>query len=817
MPTTTPPDSDAHATDWRSDEHNPANESAAPMSPAERAERERLGGQAADGAHSETQDGGGTSESTGRGFYKGREDRSLRKDAKNIRRVAKRITRQFSPRKKKFIYGTLALNLFVFALVLFIGLILGPWKHIHFETVMRSANFARFQLMVHKQAAHVVFQAAVLDEKSVGAFRRSPLVNQILLTTPDRQVKALARDNRVKWEFYPNQSFGHEVIPGRESLKAVIIDGERIDLDSLAQESFGKNLSDLTTRERWTVKSLFVERVQFKLGDIMAIQSRWVRWNPYKRLRLRAGVHLVKWLNNARAYAGKSPQQAKTQNIEETLERVPAPEAERPKSLSSDVEEAAKEAREHLIEDIQTGTAPTPGELPGDVRSKLAERMKFLGEASDIVFALTVSCIVHDLSNSFKEYQDEREMQATRMAADLMTTTDQIKTGDTTGEAIGAANGMWDANGAVPDAMHSVTYQRATGQTVAPTAQNDLMEAAIPWIKPATKFAEGIQEVDLYLSGGIIGLSRGELFEAQQNLSDNVCATVLNQYVQYGVAAVELVALVLSLGTIKGITAGIKAGISLGVNTIIGYGLGEALNWLIKQAVMEFTGMSFSGIEQGAQRYDTGSVAEDLVSQTGNRNIVYGRPMTAVEAGAAQTVAMEKLRSENAKKPFAERYFAIDNPFSLLGLTIARIPVSTGGLYSTVRDTGSIIGTVLSSPMRMIGALGNTGLIFSPAHAAGIGSPNNTHGVQQWGWSVDEQARIEQDPSFSLESLIPRVEPRMAELDGLYGPCYDDNTFVLQSERPEQCKPSFLKTDDALYWRYYNFLMSGAVRMEGAP
>jgi hypothetical protein len=727
----------------------------------------------------------------------------------------KKAVKNFFRRQKKALIITLVLNLIVAGIILMFAL-LGPLKHMHFETILRSVNFARYQLMVRKQFTRVIFEASVLTDKSEGTFRRSLLVRQIATITPDRQLARLGREGRVQWDFRPNGSFGNTVLPLRESLRAVVIDGQRVDIDNIARENFGRNYRGLSLREKWAVQSRFVNAVNSKLGPLMALQPRTVRWNPMERVRLKASISLVKFLNAARDYAGKNPDQARALYIEDTIRNVRGPAAVRFASGNSDIREAADATWDETVDALKEGRAPP---APGEIRARLAGNVRHVRAASDAAFVVTLMCIIRELAVFFADGQAAREMQALRFAADMMTTTDQIKAGDVTGEAVGAANARWDANGTVPDASQSAIYKQVTGQPVNPQDPNYQQQILNTPMLSQNSMLQDISQGTLnYIDGGLIGVATGQVSDFQRTVMQSACNVLLHPASQIVIGIAELVIAAFSLGAVKGITVGIMKGLELAFHFAVGMGLGELLNWMIEMLVKNYAQTDFA-LEQGSEAFNAGYVAQNYMSQTANREVVYGRPLAEQEASTAQEVAMNALKAENQQKPFTERYFATDSPYSMLSFAAAKLPTSAGGLAGSLRNGTTFIGSLLSSPFKIIGNIGNG--IFKPANAAGVGPTGDTFGVEEWGWSVDEQRRIETDETFALESLIEIVEPRLDELNERYGKCYNNDSFVLQDERPDGCNRGLLSAghpeygDDALYWRYYNSMVFAAERLTG--
>lgn len=743
--------------------------------------------------------------------------------------LAKKGAKALIRKNKNRLLVTAAVGI-ITAIAILLIMFIGPFKGVHFETVLRSANFARFQLLVRKHFSAVVFNGSVLTQDSVGNFRNSPLVRQIRLAVPDSQLEQLGREGKVLWEFNENSKFGDEFLPLKESLKAIVIDGQRYEIDQFARDAFGKDYKDLTTAERWTVQNNFIKEINVKMGDYMALKSRMVRWNPMTQFRQKTGIRLVKWLNAARDYAGKSAAEARELGTQETADRVMDPDSG-PKSAIPDINEDAEQARQDYV------NANKEGRPPGILRSKLAGQAALARNISDAVFAATAYCIGRELYSAFgsPEAQADRESQAARMAANDMTATDQIKSHDVTAPAVGYANSTWDAQGDVQDASSSFMYKRMTGQEVPNTEATKKQQ--VPFLDPTMVLGDWQDEFNVLgetiatgnILGGILSLIGIDINTGTQKfVNDKLCQALLNEYVQYGIAGGEIIFAVATLGASKGITAAVKGMLELTFHFAVGMGLDKLLGLLIEWVVKEYARLYFTGLEQGADRFNTGYVAQNSIAQNSNRNVNYGRPMDQAESNLAQQLAMETLFKENKEKPFAERYFAIDNPFSLVGLTVAKLPVSTGGFSATLKNGLHLMGSVVGSPAQLFGSVGRAILPTQTAHAERLASGSTTFGVEQWGWSAQEQQRVETDPSFSMTAqpgqdppLLAFVEPRIQELDDRYNKCYDPNAFVIQSDSPKNgndkiCTKEFLSTDDALHWRYYKALMFAAQRLTGS-
>lgn len=731
--------------------------------------------------------------------------RAANKEAKNrIKGGLKDRLLRGARKQKKILLTTLAINVIIAAFLIISFLFIGPLKNVHFDTVLRTANFLQYQMIIRKQFARVVFEASVLTQESVGSYQRSPLVRQIQMATPDRQIQQLGRDDRVKWEFTENRSFGQNILPIKPTLQAVVIDGERVDIDDLSKEEFGgRTYAQLERRERWFIEAKFVNAVNFKLGDIMALLPRHVRWNPMYQMRKISGAKLTGWLNNAKEYAGKDGRQAREQMINEDVASISAAEDTRVRP-SGELADGVEEHREEVI------AATREGRAPGEIRNGLKTRMKYVGAASDVATASTIACVGYELMRYFASAESQRITQSVRFATTAAARGSQTQIGEAhQAEAIGAANANWNAvpgEGGVGDASESAIYKIHTGQpvdTLSPQYQKEMNEV------PLLSF-------DSLLGGfsqAVVG--EGATEEDVSNFGSNVCGVILAPATQWSITAIEIAVAAATLGSAKGVTAGVKVFAELGFHAAVGYGIGEMMNWLIDLAIRSFASTDFL-IEQGVARVGALNTAYGGMAQNSMRTNTMAAPVEHAEAVESQAIAMAEAKHQNQQSSFSNRYFAINNPFSLVGRMVAGMPSSTGGIASAIQNTASFIGSLLSSPFKLVGSVGSSTGLFGTAHAAEASFLDSSFGVEEWGWTVQEMNRIETDDSFSLGPLVARVEPRLAELDAKYNKCYDPSAYAIQSDRPDECTKEFLTTEDALYWRYYKAMMFAAQHMTGS-
>lgn len=691
-----------------------------------------------------------------------------------------------------------------FGIMVFLIVLIAPYKTVHFATILRSIGMARFTYVMNKQFSRTIFDAAVLTENSTGRFKppETSLFYKVVGINPRAQLKQLGNDNVLRFDFEGTPVWGG-VLGRTNSFRGVVIGGKGFYLDEYAQRMYGVDGYDnLTRAQARKVRAAFGDDVHARLSDALQLKSRRFRWGVYKGFYAATGIRLIKWFNKGKDYKELSDKDARAKNVDDTLKQVEGDAAGAKKSGLTEVDEAAAKDREGQIAAAKNGTTP------GEVRSKLADRVRGVRGLSTTVAVITLACVVHALANSFANAQEEREAHAARMAAETQTASDQHKYGDTVQQAIGAENSMWNG------ADHSAVYKSVTGQPLS-TADNQAM-AAVPSIKtPDQRFQSIISVVDTVITGGrlsgtVPGL--GTLHDAALN---GLCDVLLNEYVQDAEALAEIAIAIASAGSAEGAVAAIRAGIQAGLEFGASVGLGELIGEFIDSMVKDMSNMSFSGIETGPSRFDDAYVATDYSQQVGNRQITFGAPMDLADTQAAQQQAMADLHRQNSEQSFTQRYFAVDNPFSLTGNLIAVMPTSFGGMAESIRGGLVSIISTIGSPQRVFGNILGIFTAHNHAFAASTSIRSDMWGVDEWGWTPAELEKVDSDSSFDVTSLIQTIEPRLDELNAKYGPCYDAG-YILQTQKPSQCTKAFLSSDEALHWRVYMSETYAAVHLKGS-
>ena len=703
--------------------------------------------------------------------------------------------------KKKIIFGSFALGMPILAtvgLIVTIIMLLAPFKTVHFAEVLRSAGFARFQLTLQRQYTRTIFDAAVLTDQSTGTaangLKGRTMLDRLRRINPEKQLLQLGNEGKLKFIFNSDKKWGG--LKTTNNFVGVELYGERFTLDGTAKSlGLGDTYGELSGRNQAKVERAFGDRIAAGMNEQLASGNRAFRSEVYNGFRRVTGIKMIKWPDRAREFVGLKPSEARKLNLEESLKNIDG-EGVRPKSGIKAVEDEAEAAREERIKAIEEGRIDVRS--PGEIRATWAKRAKVASKVSTAAFLITVACVIHDLDTAFDQAEVQTGDRAARFGHDALTAGSQVQRGDVeSARAIQGDSDTWN------DAERSGIYKQMTGQKV---TQDEMIDTAreIPDIRgPSGALKDTVGFIDDVLTVGGIGDAVG----------DAACPILLSQYVQFGIAGLELAFATVSAGTTEGVLAGVKAFVSASTQIAAGMGLGQLLGTMLDKQLQAFSGFDYSATTVGPAKFSQAAVGVDYLQQTGNRKIEYGRPLSNSEAKAAQAEAMDNLRQQNSQKSFTERYFALSNPYSLASQTLIKTPTSLTSLASTVRDSLTNTASIMVSPSKLIGGLSS--VFVSPrqlVHAAGGGIYGADHGVAQYGWTDTEWEKVSTDPDYSWQKLRDYVEPNWDELEGKYRKCID---FDRQSDAPDECTREYMASDDALKWRAYNAETDGAEQLGG--
>ncbi|MEO5627566.1 MAG: hypothetical protein ABIQ89_01620 [Candidatus Saccharimonadales bacterium] len=710
--------------------------------------------------------------------------------------------------KKKFILagtgivGGVSLVLIAIFMVI---LLIGQLKAVHFATVLRSTGFATSQLVMKKAYSQVAINAtATVDSTgSVSPYEKT-MLDRLRGINPDKTMKILNKEGAWSVVLEDGKPVGFE------------LNGKRYLQDDFATEAFGEGnrvkFDELSPREKWTVKNNMVDKVSTEFAETLATDSRTFNNSFFKGFRQYFNIKGGKWAYKARELAGKSNKEALDTTREAAVTDITDGDAPG-KSILPGVETVSHATQEELIQSVRDGErgrarkyATAAFEKLGGVNYKeIGATTESIGKVSDVVFAVTVYCTAYDIQNSLEEINKNKEGQAQRNAHDIQTTAEQIKSGEVTGPAVTTANTLWDGSKDIPPSEASPLYQEDIGNSLAGTEVDTLLENS-----PTAKIADTpLKTVLGYIEPFVFPILPPDS-EAKTAAISTSCSFLLDPKTQTTIAAAEIGVTVAAAIATDGLAAGVKVALKTAMVTAVGIYGGNYLGEWIQSAIGDFAGTDFSGAETGIDRYNAGRISTDYMNSTVNRGVAYGRPLGKDEAVSIKKLAIEDLKTTESEKSLGHRYFAIDNPYSLVGSFAASAPTSMSSALlkgqASLASLGSKFSSVLSGSWGMNLAMNVSGSQQKVSAIArnDIAAQKDFFGVDQWGWTPQELYKIEKgDDSFDLVSNAVWVGEHNngGVLDTKYDKCY---TPEAQMDVPDEgCDAATLSTIEALHWRLY--------------
>ncbi|HEV2402929.1 MAG TPA: hypothetical protein VGS08_01890 [Candidatus Saccharimonadales bacterium] len=726
-----------------------------------------------------------------------------------------------SPKKKKkklLIAGLLGSGALLIVLVLLLFFtFFGSLKVVHFATVLRSVGFARYQLYMRDQYAKTIFDAATLTTNSTGrAYEQlgdRSLVQKLLRINPQARLQQLGDEGALKFDFQTQNSKWLGPLKKTNQFKGVVVDGnQRIYLDDISQQLFGANYDSLLNPiSKLRVQAQFLSEAKVALNDRLATEGMSFRSSIYMGLRQLAGIRMFVWTADLlnKLFNGKTNEDISTEvnndasYVDNGTTTIPTGEDQ--------IDQSATQANQANVADgikaAETGKVETSPLMQRLV--PLAEKLKPIDNISSVAFLATVACVAHSLAGSISQAQQQNEVKALRLGHDALTVSNQIQQGADQGQnvvnaqAVGAEGAIWD------NADQAVLYKQATGVPLGTAdyqqfGQIPYVTGALGALGIAANLVNSIFNTAVFTTNPILSILAG----GPNALSTQICNVILNQYAQFGLAGVEIVAAVLSAGTAEEAAFSVRAALTAAFWGLAKFGVtigvGQLVGYLIDQAVATAANVDYSGADTGPLRYNESAIGIDEFEQTANRQMTFGKPLTADETASQQLVAMNAQITTNSQQSFSQRYFAIDNPYSLLGRISAVVPTSFSDITADMR-MGFASLTGIFQPLRMVGSLMNA---FEPqALAATSGQSYLTgalKGVNEWGWTAQEENEFTTDTNYSWQANVLAVEPQFDALSQKYDPCYSPTSFNNGApDIPSQCTEQFLSTPEALHWRMY--------------
>ncbi len=760
----------------------------------------------------------------GEGFNDEEEDNRI-----NTRGLINSQRRLSTGKKAAFgIAGLAGIGITVVLVAIF--LLIGWLKYIHFATVLRSIGFARFTYQMSQEYSQTIFDTAVLDPAATGSFSRDLLGDRSMLDVirginPEQQLIDLGRSGEVKFNFS-----GEKDWLGRttNTFEGVNIGGADYSLNETAQKLYGGTYDSLALNpiKSFRVRAEASSSVRDALSKDLSLESRDLV-ESLKGIQTAFGIKLYGVVNGGRDFVDKITTQQK--DAEAAKENYEATQGDAVgsgigASESSDLNTESQNTKDAVNAALDKGQVPDVPAIIGNnsTTSGVAGAAQDAKKVAGGVLIATLYCTLRDLDQSAGKIDQANQANAVRQAAHIQSMSDQIKAGDVTTAAV---DGETDSLGNPESAS---LYAADTGQTVTGTPA-DLQ--SLPSINSSGHFAPGgnvdriYQDVTNIIN---LGVNKVPIVGNATNFIDNqLCSVILNPTAQITAAVAEIIVDIGSDGSEGAAADTLSQAFSQGLDQILA---GEATGQLITQGskfaitygslsylgntlssyIQKLSGLDYSGLAQNGDLYNQAHVGTSYMAQASSRTVGYGRPLSNDEAAQSQAIAMNNLKQTNTQSGLYNRYFAMSNPFSLMGSIVAGVPTSLPDIASQISTAIprliSKIGDFLLNPSLLINLFGGKNALAAASES--IDQQHGYFGVQQWGWSPAEMQTIQTDPSYALVANANYVESpsNYQRLKDAYNKCFQS---VMQnipgdpSTTPSDCAADYLSTPDALHWRKY--------------
>lgn len=223
------------------------------------------------------------------------------------------------------------------------------------------------------------------------------------------------------------------------------------------------------------------------------------------------------------------------------------------------------------------------------------------------------------------------------------------------------------------------------------------------------------------------------------------------------------------------LTDGIKNLIKVGGTTV-------ALTYVAKALVYTHSFAATSGLQTGADFAAQADEGNNLIANQESQQSYYGRPLTSTDLAKSQTADNNYLQSLNKSHGTFDRYFALSNPQSLMSKLAISAQLTFNGSF--FRNFANLSAKVLSP----IGSLGQVLSFWQhnkvSAAASSVNDDSNYYGIVQWGFSEDENALIQNDPTYSPienEQILNNSNQSNA-IQAKYGECFTSSMGTLLSK-----------------------------------
>jgi hypothetical protein len=692
-------------------------------------------------------------------------------------------------KKKALLVGGSLAGLGIGAIIIAIIFIVGILKIPDYANHILAYQFSRVSRTFAEDDLQVTAEDAALQSAEDGGTSilasfgnlKDNVIQKFQKLSPQAVVDNLQGDGTLKYNYEPSK------VLGIKQLKSITINGgQTIDVSSATASNFSKLLHPIDTLTGGPqIASELSPALQSAIRDPTGVIIRGLVEN---NIRKELGISLLAWVIGK--YQGKSPQQADDQQEADAFKTVDEPGTE--PSVVGTIGKAETDEKQTENKDVNSPAGLKTIEANGGIDANADTAAEsdlndlcngwsdFLGTINPLFKIAVPLCIIYDgsidspnTSSSIdaQDNEDQRAFYLTSSAAD------QQKYGNTTAEAVGAFNWkLGDITESNPELRSAGIQPNTLNTSIAPQASPDGEYTILSALLPSA------------------------LASALDSGASTLCPPLTNPVVAGIGAAIAIAAAIASGGgddlpvapaeaaantlneDLGDVTAATVA--SEGANTVIGGLLSKAFGFFNESAGAQAAGVgdkiaeslgltktgaktlagltaatlaaraiTFSkantvsnGLSVGADFDNQADAGGNINANEDERQQFYGVAMNNSQTAAAQQEDKAYIADEVKSEPAMQRYFAVDNPNSLISEVATDIAVRFNGatFSSILRGIGEIF-----NPVRFISDIAS---LFNShvALAQSDSSPIDTqdYGVVQWGWPQSEESLINSDPSY---------------------------------------------------------------------
>lgn len=696
--------------------------------------------------------------------------------------------------------------------ILLLLVTLSSLKVVHFGQVLSTAGFVRLNSVFQERTTQILFDnAATVGEGDISLRGRS-IIDKVKFRNLDGQVAELGQQGKLKFLLDNGNMQGIELPQS----------GKRITLDGITKElGFGEKFSDISKgwsklnpndyRRVATVRNEFIKQSRIGISEGLGLESRAVRGRTNKIISDNIGFKFNRWRQKARSYAGLKPNEARIKNTVELAEDVSGRDIVQTgvDELDLSQEQMKSEAKLKAFLEKNDGVFDKQ-KFMSDVLADAEKGKKVQNAAQKVglgVMIGSIACMTNQAMSRVDDIAAQNERQAEKQASLQMGAKDQQLQGGANDEALGAEASSLTGGESSPWYQYTQKGEVNSDAVSAPRIRPQYGNIAklIETVTSPTRLLAG--QTGFLLPDDIVNQTDTAFCNtllspegAVAAVGVEIIATVAVSFLTGGGAAaveqgggrIALSVLTKELATASFSTArGLLSKESLGVIAgVTAYQLG------LEFAVRQLSGTDFMGAEQGAEKVERNGIGASLL-QSRKLRAAGGAPISNEEAAEVDKPYMKEQRTAMNKGSVFARYLSIENPYSLVGSLSANTSINTGTPGTVVASTASQMSSLFNSSSILSTATSAFGLNKRASAAINY---NPYFDVQQWGYNAAEMNLMRTDPSYSFFNNLDYIsDSRVAELDKIYGKCFDPELLQVEVEKMPECSAQELRKNDEMF------------------